>query len=254
MKRKIEQSIETIVGVLSKWEDVDTIAVIESGEDFYDPYFFISVDCYCTGTIPPSHTRRDLFPGAVAFESLHASRKDRFLMQDIPFRIEYKDQSYFDSLLHTGEAPEGAFRDTGTYMLYRLRHGRVVFKRSDWIDEARKDLDALNHDFWNMLRTAFQARMEHFLGDLYAAIAREDELFYLVSSSGFIRTACSVLFVINHRFEPSGRLLSSETRKLPTLPDSFLGRFDSFLRTDPALTPNQKAEVADLLARSIVAL
>lgn len=254
MKRKIEQSIEAIVGVLSSWENVDTIAVIESGEDFYDPYFFISVDCYTRGPIPPSHTRRSLFPGAVAFESLHASRKDRFLLQDIPFRVEYKDQDYFDTLLHAGQAPEGAFRDTGTYMLYRLRHGRVVFHKSDWIDEARKDLDALSDDFWNMLRTAFQARMEHFLGDLHAGIAREDELFYLISSSGFIRTACSVLFVINHRFEPSGRLLAEETRQLSVLPDSFLGRFDSFLRTEPALRPPQKAEVADLLARSIVAL
>ena len=254
MKRKIEQSIETIVGVLSKWEDVDAIAVIESGEDFYDPYFFISVDCYCSGDIPPSNTRRDLFPAAVAFESLHASRKDRFLLHEVPFRIEYKDRNYFDALLQTREAPEGAFRDTGTYMLYRLRHGRVVFKRSDWIDEARKDLDALTNEFWNMLRTAFQARMEHFLGDLHAAIARDDELFYLLSSSGFIRTASSVLFVINHRFEPSGRLLAEETRKLRTLPDSFLGRFESFLRTKPALTPSQKGEVAELLARSIVAL
>lgn len=254
MKRKIEQSIETIVGILSEWKNVDTLAVIESGEDFYDPYFFISVDCYCTGSIPPSHARRNLFPGAVAFEGIHASRKDRFLLRDIPFRIEYKDQSYFEMLLHTGEAPEGAFRNTGTYMLYRLKHGRVVFKRSDWVDEAKKDLDSLNEDFWNMLRTAFQARMEHFLGDLHAAIAREDEMFYLISASGFIRSASSVLFVINQRFEPSGRLLAAETRKLPILPDSFLGRFDSFLRTKPALTPSQKAEVADLLAKSIVAL
>jgi hypothetical protein len=139
-------------------------------------------------------------------------------------------------------------------MFYRLKHGRVLYQKSEWLTEVRKDLDSFTDEFWSMLREAFQARMEHYLGDLNAAVARSDDLFYLLSSAGFIRSVCSVLFAINHRFEPSGRLLYEETSTLPVLPESFAGRFESLVRPSAALSASRRAEVAELLAKSIVAL
>jgi hypothetical protein len=241
--------------VLKRWDGVDTISLVETGsEDIYDPYFFVSLDVYCAGEIPDVEARRDEFPDVVAFESLQLTRKDRFLLDDIPFRLEYKDIERFNHIIQGAQGPGGAFRDSGTYMFYRLKHGHVLFQRSEWLTEVRKDLESFTDEFWSMLREAFQARMEHFLGDLSAAVVREDDLFYLVSSAGFVRSACSVLFAINHRFEPSGRLLYDETRALPILPESFGGRFESLLRSANALSASRRAEVAELLAKSIVAL
>ena len=255
MKPRVESAVNQVVSVLENWEAVDTITWVDTGyEDIYDPYFFISLDVYCSGEIPAPDVRETELPDVFAFETLKLTRKDRFLLDDIPFRLEYKDIDRFNRIIQGTRGPEGAFRDSGTYMFYRLKHGQALYQKSEWLNEVRKDLESFSDEFWNMLREAFQARMEHYLGDLNAAVVREDDLFYLVSSAGFVRSVCSVLFAINHRFEPSGRLLYNETRSLPILPESFNGRFESLLRSSSALSSSRRAEVAELLAKSIVAL
>jgi hypothetical protein len=255
MKPRVESAVNQIISVLKRWDGVDTISLVETGyEDIYDPYFFVSLDVYCAGEIPDVEARREEFPDVVAFESLQLTRKDRFLLDDIPFRIEYKNIERFNRIIQGAQGPGGSFRDSGTYMFYRLKYGQVLFQRSEWLTEVRTDLDSFTDEFWDMLREAFQARMEHYLGDLSAAVVREDDLFYLISSAGFVRSVCSVLFAINHRFEPSGRLLYDETRELPILPESFAGRFESLLRSSQTLSASRRAEVAELLAKSIVAL
>lgn len=255
MKRKIEQSVDAIIARISSWEFVDTITVVESGEDLYDPYFFISFDVFLTGPVPDEETRREVFSDTIAFEALQNNRKDRFLLDDIPFRIEYKDVSRFSDIVHGAKASESLQRDAGTYVFFRLRHARVVFQRSDWLDQVRADLDSLDDQFWVTLRASLQASMEHSLGDLSAATVRNDPLFFLVSAAGFIRSLCSVLFAVNKRFEPSGRALLDEVRELPILPDPFVGRLESFLQSDNAsMPPARKREIAELMARSVIAL
>ncbi len=255
MTNKIQRAVTEIVGRISSWDSVDTISMVESGEDLYDPYFFISFDVYCTSDIPDESRRRTVFEDSVAFESLQSNRKDRFLLRDIPFRIEYKDLRRFDEIINAAKASEVVQRDSGTYMFYRLKESQILYQKSDWIDEVRKDLDALNDQFWDGLRAALEARMEHFLGDLHAAVVREDSLFFLISSAGFIRSLFSVLFAINHRFEPSARGLYQQVQELPIVPDPFAGRLDSFLRSESSsMTPQRKKEVAELMARSVLAL
>ena len=255
MKRKIEHAVEEIIARISEWESVDTITVVESGEDLYDPYFFISFDVFLVGAIPDEDARRAVFSEGVAFEALQNNRKDRFLLDDIPFRIEYKDVSRFTDIVHGAKASESLQRDAGTYVFYRLRYARVVYQQSDWLDQVRSDLDSLDDQFWEALRASLQASMEHSLGDLSAATVRDDALFFLVSAAGFIRSLCSVLFAVNKRFEPSGRALLDAVRELPILPDPFLGRFESFLQSDNAsMPPERKREIAELMARSVLSL
>jgi hypothetical protein len=118
----------------------------------------------------------------------------------------------------------------------------------------RKKLENLPPSFWNLLRYAFQARMEHYLSDLGAAVLRGDELFFLISTAGFVRSTCSVLFAVNRCFEPSPRLLAGQVKGLPVLPDTFEGRFDSILRSGSDLSPAKKREIAELLAKNILNL
>ncbi|TVQ39601.1 MAG: DUF4037 domain-containing protein [Spirochaetaceae bacterium] len=255
MKGKIDRAVKDLVGRISSWPAVDTVAMVESGEDLYDPYFFISFDVYCTAAIPDESLRRTIFEDAVAFESLQSNRKDRFLLRDIPFRIEYKDLRRFNEIINAAKTNEVVQRDSGTYMFYRLKHSQIMYQKSDWIDEVRKDLDALNDRFWDGLRASLQARMEHFLGDLHAAVVRGDSLFFIISAAGFIRSLFSVLFAINHCFEPSARSLYEQARTLPILPEPFAGRLESFLRSESSsMTPERRKEVAELMAKSVLAL
>ena len=83
---------------------------------------------------------------------------------------------------------------------------------------------------------------------------RDDQVFYIISLSGFVQSLSQVLFALNRSFFPGGRLLQERVGELPVLPDSFHGRFQSLLRYESDLDPEQKREIAELLARSVIVL
>ena len=255
MKRKVEMIAERITDVVKSWPSVDAVALGEPiGEDMYDPYFFMSLDVYHTGTVPAVEKRMEYFSFGGAFESAQANKKDRFIVEDVAVRIEYKELERVEELVEGREGLLASLRDNGTYGFYRLLNSEIMYHRTDWIIRMRGILQNMPPSFWNLLRYSFQARMEHYLSDLGAAALRRDPLFFLVSASGFIRSACSVLFAINRQYEPSVRLLSERVKKLSVLPEPFLGRYDSFLRSDPDLLPDRKREIAELMAKSIINL
>lgn len=254
MTPRVSRTVEDVAKILSAWDCVDTITILESGEDFYDPYFFVSLDVFYRGHLPSLDERRESLDNAGGFESQEVHPKDRFLVDGIPVRLEYKDIDRYGELVSAAFEPHGAQRDTGTYVFYRLQHCHILFSKSDWLEQVRGRLGELSDEFWGRVRHAAQARMEHYLSDLHAAAVREENLFYLVSSAGFIRNYCSVLFAVNKRFEPSARLMEQEVLQLPSKPDAFGGRFDSFLRRDPRFTPMRTYELAELMAKAAMAL
>ncbi len=253
MKRKIQQSLDQIVQVLREWDSIDTLTHIQISDDIYDPYFFISLDVYYRGEIPDSKKRSEMFDFAGGVETSGFNRKDRFLVDDIPFRLEYKDIQRFESIIADSKANAVAIRDSGTYMFHRIMISQVIFQKTSWIDGARNDLRDLSEDFWQGARASAQVSMEHYLGDLSAAVIREDDIFYYVSLSGFIKSALRTLFALNRTFEPSPRLISDKAINLEILPDSFNGLLESLLRReDGPLT--RKREIAELLAKRIIQL
>jgi hypothetical protein len=254
MNRKVERSLDYILETLRTWDSVDTIAMVKSGEDIYDPYFFLSLDVYYRGEIPDAASRIGMFADTAAFESSKINKKDRFLLNDTPFRIEYKDLERFDSLVRGAKGSAAAIRDSGTYVFHRIVNAQVLYQKSKWIDDSREILSDLPDTFWKELRSSMQARMEHYFGDLSAAVVREDDLFYMISAVGFIQSLSNVLFAVNREFEPSGRMLADEVNGLRILPDSFEARFESFLRLGDGISPDRKRELAELLAKSVIAL
>jgi hypothetical protein len=72
--------------------------------------------------------------------------------------------------------------------------------------------------------------------------------------AGFTRYTAAALFMANHRLEPSHRYVSAQLRELKYLPDSFLGRWETLLRSESGISEAQKYEVAELIARSVLAL
>lgn len=219
-----------------------------------DPYFYLSLDLYYRGELPDPELRREIFSDTGAFESSSHGMKDRFFIDALPVRIEYKHIEGINRLVKEPVEHLSAFREAGTYMFYRIRHGKVIFQDGFWLEETRKGIGNLPDLFWKQLAESSRARAEHFLADLGSAVIAGDSLFYMVSLTGFIRSICSFLLAVNRRFEPSGRHLKEAVLSLPVLPENFRGRFDSLIRDDPEFGPLRKREVAELMTRSVLLL
>ncbi|HET7839051.1 MAG TPA: DUF4037 domain-containing protein [Rectinemataceae bacterium] len=259
MRRKVERLANDLATVLSSWPMVECVTLGEhSEEDILDPYFALVVDVYHRGSIPPPAERQAAFATAFgapgAFESALHQPKDRFFVDGLPLRVEYKNAGFIDEFLDRGSDLVWILKNSGTYMFYRIQKGRTLFQRNDWIERVKGRIAEFPNEYWAALRAAFTAKMEHYLSDLGAAAARDDGFFYLESSAGFARSAAAAIFMANRRFEPSHRAFEDQLRHLERLPDDFSGRWETLLRSDLGISRSQKYEVAQLIARSIIKL
>jgi len=259
MKYKTKQLAERFVSLLSEWPEVECISLNEAADsDTLDPYFALILDVYYSGTIPDPEKRKKMYgPDAAIFESSRDGAKDRFLVGNMPVRLEFKNTKKIEELAVIAESRPDDFwllKDSGTYGYYRLAHGEVLFSRTGWIDKIRNKLLNLNDEFWRLMRDAVQSKMEHSLSDLGAALINNDEFYYLISSALFIKNACLTLFCINRRFEPSHRAYYKQVLELPVQPDSFPGFLETFIRENTEFTMERKYNIAQLLTRSIISL
>ncbi|MCL2007920.1 MAG: DUF4037 domain-containing protein [Treponema sp.] len=259
MKYKTKLLVDRFASIVSKWPGVECVSLNESAlPDTLHPYFALILDIYYTDSIPGAEERQVLYgPDLEAFETSGNESKDRFLIGDIPVRLEYKSVGMIDELVNIAENNLDSLwfiKDSGTYGFYRLSKGEVIFSRNNWIQGIRDILDNLPDDFWRSMRNAHESKMEHFLSDLGSAVLQKDNFFYLSSSAGFIKSACLTLLCINKHFEPSHRAYYGQVSSLKKLPDSFLSYFENFLRQDNEITMERKFSLAQLITRDIVAL
>ena len=253
MKQRIERTINRLVEKLNKWDAVDTITLAPSAEiDYLDPYFFISLDVFYKKELPSVEERRNTFPEGLAFESSCFQTKDRFMVEDIPVRIEYKSIEKIDDMLRNLNSICDVNTQNDTYLFYRIDNNSVLSSKSDWLTEVQRRIHELPERFWESLVQNLLATMDHYRSDLGAAVVRGDNYFSLVASAGFIKSACAVLFAINKEFQPSPRVIYERVLELNKLPQDFRGRFDSFLRNDVAISSERRAEIGELMAKSII--
>ena len=259
MKYKTKILVDRFSSVLSTWPGVECITLNEAAlPDTLDPYFALILDVFFSAAIPEKEERHRLYGDDVAaFESSGQNAKDRFLIGDIPVRLEYKFTGKIEELVSIADSKADSLwliKDAGTYGFYRLIHGDIIFSRNNWIQAVRSRLEKLPEQFWTEMRAAVQSKMEHFLLDLGAASFQKDNFHYLISASGFIKTACLTLFCINRCFEPSHRAYYRQVLELPVLPDEFKGEFDTFLGNDPGMSMEQRFNLAKMIARDIINL
>lgn len=250
----VQRTSEGIRRVLETWTSVDTVTVLRFGADRYDPSFFLSFDVFFHTALPESSEREAAFEGVQAFEASLDGGKDRFLLDDIPVRLEYKSIGILDELVDRVLDPEADGYARSTYGLYRIVHSEVVFARSSWLETTRTELESLSEEFWRRRWGVLEARMEHALSDLSTAALAEEELFFQLSLADFLENTLRALFAINHRFEPSGRSMAAEVQHLARIPEEFTSRFEHLLRTESAVKKKQKREIAELIARSLLHL
>ncbi|MDR2434990.1 MAG: DUF4037 domain-containing protein [Treponema sp.] len=259
MKYKTKMLVERFSKTLSKWPSVECITVNEAAlPDTLDPYFALILDVFCSASIPGAEERCRLYGADVAaFESSDHNQKDRFLIGDIPVRLEYKFTEKTEGLVSIADTKQEflwLLKDSGTYGFYRLVNGEIVFSRNNWIYGIRRRLENPGDQFWIEMRGAAQSKMEHFLSDMGAASFQKDEFHYLISSAGFIKMACLTLFCINRHFEPSHRAYYKRVLELPVLPESFPAEFENFLGADPDMTMQRRFALAKLIARGVIVL
>ena len=259
MKYKTKLLVDRFTGLLSSWEGVECITLNEAAlQDILDPYFALILDVFCSGAIPDAEERCQLYGDDVAaFESSGQNEKDRFLIGDIPVRLEYKKTAKIDELVNIACADHESLwfiKDSGTYGFYRLANCEIIYSRTDWIHNVRERLTKIGDKFWTEMRNTVQSKMEHFLSDLGAACFQGDKFHYLIASAGFIKTACLTLFCINQRFEPSHRAYFKQVCKLPVLPESFVAEFQTFLDNNTGANLDSRFHIAKLIAQRIVLL
>jgi hypothetical protein len=258
MKPKVRELADALVAAISGWESVECVCLNEAATtDTLDPYFALILDVYVHGKIPALPDRLKAYPEHTVHETSPTGHKDRFLVGELPVRIEYKSVERIEELVGIAEGLGSdlwKLRDSGTYAFYRLVHCRSLFQRTDWLVRITGALSSLPDDFWVAMRSFYQSSMEHYLSDLGAALVQDDPFHYMISAANFIKYACAALFMENGQFEPSHRGYLAQVSALRTLPDDFAGRFESFLRPDSELPPLRKYEIAKLIARSVVSL
>jgi hypothetical protein len=259
MKYKTQVLAERFVGILSSWPGIECIILNEAAlQDTLDPYFALILDVFYSAPIPGPEERRPLYgQDLLAFETSPRTLKDRFLVGDIPVRLEYKSTAKAEELADiAGARLESLWliKDSGTYGFYRLVTGDILFSRTGWIGLIRQRLERLGDSFWQGMREASQSKMEHFLNDLGAACFQNDAFHYLLASAGFIKEACLTLFCLGRRFEPSHRAYFKQVLELPCLPDSFPADLENFVRQGPDISMERRYSLAQVIARRIVDL
>jgi len=252
VQQKVKKILDGLVGTISKWNGVAAVVLGEVAKvETYDPYFNIDLDVYFRGDPLPSNDRREKFDHPGGFETSPLYPIDRFLVEELPVSVHYKDVSRMSLLVKRVEQQSWVFRSESTHLMYRIRNGQVLYSRGKWFEQLKQRLESIPDGFWKSIMEAARFSLDHYLNGMGAAVYRADNLYYQISASGFCQSLCSYVFALNRCLEPTGRLLHDHIKELKTLPDEFLGRFESFIRPDAELLPERKYEVAKLLAKSI---
>lgn len=255
MKSKVDALVEFLQATISNWSNVECITVDPRSEIFaYDPYFALVIDVYHHGKIPAPGARKNAFGDPGDFETAASQSKDRFFLEEIPIRVEYKDVKAVQALVENPLRHLVFLKNTGTYPFYRLSRNRVGFDRTGWIGRTRKELDEFPLQAWHALYDNFSSKMEHYLSDLGAACSSEDRYFLLISQTGFMRYAAASIFMANRRFEPSHREIEAQLQDLPGMPEGFLSLWRLLLQKEHELSGTKRFELSRAMAKSVLTL
>lgn len=255
MKNRVKNIVNEIVLILRTWNNVKAVVLQHFVErDVYDPNFSISLDVFRDGDIPDRKERNKLFTNAEYFETSFREGKDRFMWKELPVRISYKDCHRVDAVLNEVYGKKWLSMERGTYLFHRIATGAIEWCQGDWMHNVLAKLDNLPDTFWSTWIESCNNRIDHLIGDMGSAVINEDNLYFNLSLSAFLRTFVEFLCAINHVFKPGIRDYSGTLALLELRPDGFEAQWESLLRDDPDLPPERKQELAALLSRAAFAL
>jgi hypothetical protein len=122
--------------------------------EVYDPYFTIDLDVYHHGNLANVQERKKLLQNPELFESPPQYPVDRFLVNNLPVLINYKRINRINDIFRRIARHEWVFRKATTNVLYRLKHGEILYTKNDWINTVRKRFAKIPGDFWDNILTS----------------------------------------------------------------------------------------------------
>lgn len=255
MELIVKRAMNKLVDIISQWDEVECITQGTSVEnDSFDPYFALAIEVYFNNSLRDKEKRDQSFGSPRIFETSASSFRDHFMLNELPVRIKYRQTERIEEILKALEGSLEFALENGTYLYACLTKDKVLFRRNNWLDKVRNQLNSLDGDFWEKIRLEARFKMERALSDFGAATMRTDDIFYLQSLASFVRGLCSYLFACNREFEPGLRYMSAHLMKLNKLPPDFDGRFRNLVKPQSSLSSEQRFEVARLLTQSVINL
>jgi len=256
MIQKIQHLVETLLNGMADPENVECVQRIpyHGGGLPQSPLFCIKLDLFYRSTIPSFPTRLKNLQGLKFVETSLSRAKDRFFLEDVPVRVDYKLQNQVDDEILSLKEADGALRPESTYGLFRLYHGIPVHSKTSWIHEVKTCLETLPDSFWTAQIANLKGRLEHLLADMAAAVFNRDTLYFHLGFAGYLETLAEVLFAINHQFACPPEELRFQMSGLAVLPNGFSAWFENLLRDDAGFDRERKLEIARHLAESILVL
>lgn len=246
---RVKTIVDTLKTIIAAWPDVNCILAGKAlQEDVLDPYFIITLDVYYKDSILDSEARNTVYDYPGAFETSPKQDKDRFFIDELPVHIIYKKQQVVEDYLQNYKK---LFQEGTTYSIYRIFNADIVYARDTWITTIQERFSNLGEAFWGQLFKYNIYKIEHFLGDLGAAVFKQDDFFFHVSLSGFLTFCAAALFARNHEWFPYFRKLNEHLCKLKVVPENFSRYWNDILNVSK-LSQEKRYQLAQLLAKEII--
>jgi len=253
MRKKVLKTAEALTSSINKWKEVEDVILGEAAEiGVYDPYFSIDLDVIYSGSLLPENDRKKIFASSDAFETSPVYPIDRFLIDELPVKINYISFTRLEIILKRINENMWVYRENGTNMFYRIKNGTSLYSKSGKLDIIVENLNKLPASFWRKVIDSTKCQLSSALSDLGAAAYRSDNHFFTISASAFLKYLSSLIFALHREFEPSGRMVSERINGFKDLPDGFTGRYESFLRYDATLSLEKKREIAVLIVKDFL--
>jgi len=247
MRQKVLELAKSLEERITAMGNVIGVLLLDSNLDPLDPYFVITLDVYLDGSPLEPGKRQEILAGAGAFES--SLRKDRFLYNDLPVHIEYKD---IKAYLCLEKGDHDNFLEN-TFALRRLVTSIILRDDQGALASLRNRLGELPEQFWTVMGQRYASRLEHAHEDMLAAAERNDSLHFIIAKAGLLESMVGALCALNKAFVCSHRDMSFMVDNLGRLPDGFLAKFRTFVSWT-AEPMSRQAELAGILVRMILAM
>ncbi len=148
MRRKVERIAGLLTNTFKKWDGVVAVVLGEASEqEVMDPYFALVVDVYYKGRVPEAAERKAAFGDPGAFEAAEAQKKDRFFLEELPIRVEYKRKERSTSCWREIRLAMGIQGIRNLYVL-SLGSREGPLRSIGWVESVRKQIKDFPDTFW----------------------------------------------------------------------------------------------------------
>ncbi len=234
---------EKIVAIIQEWESTEAIAEYTQGTNIYDTGFCIDIIVYCT-KLPFKIQRRRSFHFVNLYEYLATSNQDRLLLEGIPLRIRYELIRKTERLCKNPSQAQKTLNCLQKF--WWITVPRIAYSRSGRLEQVQQCIQDLPQGFWNKHKRALAVSLQDRVRNLRLAEQFNNAYLFSCSVTDFARVFVSLLFCLEHKFEPPEGVVMDALDKHVHIPATVLNRLKIFV-FDTDLSFLQRSAIAELI-------